>query len=143
MPGKRQLLDIFEIETRNLLLLPILENCEVLALQISNEIPFLVARHHIHKHEFCRCTDRRRALLRSRLLGKHRERKLRIQCGKADDCQDSSEHHSIPSLQPEARDHRNAPHVGGGRHFAERQRIYGRVEAGELNDVKNIVGLNA
>src|SRR5258705_31919 len=47
------------------------------------------------------------------------------------------------SLKPETCDKCDAPHGRGGGHFAKGQRVYGRIQAGELHRVKNIVGLNS
>ncbi len=49
----------------------------------------------------------------------------------------------FPSLKPETCDKRDPPHGRGRGHFAKGQRVDGRIQAGELHDVKNIVGLNS
>ncbi len=75
--GGCRLVRIFEIESGNLLLLPILQEREVSFFQIPNEVPLLVVCDHIHQHELARNLNAR--LIPSglpALLGHGRRRRL-------------------------------------------------------------------
>ena len=110
--GGCQLVYILEIESGNLLLLPILKDRKVSLFQIANEVPLLVVCDHIHQHEFTRDLDARfvRSGL-SGLLGKHR-RRLQEQppCCEERKCLSRNPHIHLPS-EPEARLHCHAPHA--------------------------------